>query len=215
MVIVFLGPQGSGKGTQAERLSKKLRIPTYSAGQLYRDEVKKDTALGREAKKIMEQGLFMPSETTNRLMKKYLTPARCRRGVILDGYPRAVAQVHANDKFCKPDLVFYIKLTDTEAVRRLSLRRVCTKCQTNFHLQFAPPARDGHCRRCGGKLARRTDDSPTAIRKRLRHFHREVMPAIRLYEQRGIMREINGAQTIEKVAQDIWTSLPKPSKKSR
>ena len=175
-VIVMLGPQGSGKGTQAAFLSKKLGYPAFSAGQLYRDEVKKGTALGHEAKKIMEKGLFMPSETTNRLMRTYLTPARCRRGVILDGYPRSVAQVRANDKFCSPDLVLYIKLTDVEAVNRLSLR---------------------------ARLEGRTDDKPAAIRKRLRHFHREVMPAIRLYQKRGIMREIDGSKNIPQVWKQI------------
>ncbi len=202
-VIVFLGPQGSGKGTQAERLSKKIHYPAYSAGQLYRNEVEKGTPLGRKAKKIMERGAFMPTRDTNALMRKYLTPARCRHGVILDGYPRTLEQMRANNKLCQIDLVFFINLSDTEAVRRLSLRRTCTACKTNYHLTFAPPAKNGRCARCGGVLLQRTDDKPAAIRKRLRHFHRAVMPVIRAYAKRGVVREIDGSKSIT----EVWRAV--------
>jgi adenylate kinase len=212
--ILMLGAQGSGKGTQSERLSAKLKIPTVSVGHLFRTEIDKHTGLGDMIQDYMNRGDRVPSETVNQLMHGRLDEEDVQNGVILDGYPRTLHQAEKLDHIFSVNggaltNVIYIKVSDEESLKRLSGRWVCsnTKCEENYHETFNPPKRLGLCDLCGSPLIQRSDDKPEAIKHRLELYHRDTQPLIDLYRKRGILHEINGEQPIEKVEADINASL--------
>jgi adenylate kinase len=213
--ILLLGAQGSGKGTQAERLSAKLGIPTISVGHLFRTEIDKQTGLGREIVAYIERGDRVPDMIVNQLMHGRLSEDDTAAGLILDGYPRTFDQKDMLDGIFREmgrelTHVIYIKVGDEEALRRLSGRMVCsnTKCEENYHVTFNPPKGDPNkCDKCGSPLTQRDDDKPEAIRHRLELYHKDTQPLIEHYRERGILFEIDGEQGIDKVEQDIYAAL--------
>lgn len=213
--ILMLGAQGSGKGTQSERLSAKLGIPTISVGHLFRGEIDKHTGLGREIVAYMDRGDRVPSDIVNQLMMGRLAEDDTMNGVILDGYPRTFDQKDELDKIFAEHgrqltHVIYLKVSDEESLKRLSGRWVCsnTKCEENYHVQFNPPKGDPNkCDKCGSPLIQRQDDTPDAIKHRLELYHKDTQPLIDHYRQRGILYEIDGAQPIAKVEQDLNAAL--------
>ncbi len=214
--ILMLGVQGSGKGTQSERLSAKLGIPTISVGHLFRTEIDKQTGLGREIMSYIEKGDRAPDMMVNQLMLGRLEEEDTGNGCILDGYPRTFDQKDQLDKIFaenggrKLTHVIYLSVPDAVSLDRLSGRWVCsnTKCEENYHVTFNPPKGDPNkCDKCGSQLIQRDDDKPEAIKHRLELYHKDTQPLIDHYRQRGILYEIDGSQPIAKVESDINGAL--------
>ncbi len=213
--LILLGPPGSGKGTQAKVLSEKYHIPHVSTGDMLRDEVRRGTGLGRQAKAIMDRGELVPDEIVGSMILHRLDKEDCARGVILDGYPRNVAQAGVLDGILAElgrtlERVIVIDVDDEEIVRRLGGRRSCPKCGRVYHLVFNPP-RDGKtCDDCGVALVQRDDDREDVIRERLRLYHQKTAPLIELYEKRGLIVTIDGSQPVEGVTGSIIDALGSP-----
>jgi adenylate kinase len=204
--ILMLGSQGSGKGTQSERLSAKLGIPTVSVGHLFRTEIDRGTGLGAEIESYIRKGDRVPSEIVDQLMRGRLSEEDCAKGAILDGYPRTFGQKDTLDAIFKEmgralTHVIYLRIGDEEAMRRLSGRLVCsnTKCEEGYHATFNPPKVTGTCDKCGSPLMQRDDDTPEAIKRRLELYHADTQPLIEHYRERGILHEVDGERPIPEV----------------
>ncbi len=205
--IVFLGPPGSGKGTQAELLAKRMNLPQVIAGDLVRREIEVHTALGQAIEEVSRRGELVSDEIMIKLMSSEISRQSADQGMILDGYPRDLIQAQALEKIFKPTAVILINISDREAIERISGRRVCPVCGAVYHLKYNPPLRDEICDRCSEKLVIRADDTEEAVKKRLEIYHRETEPLIYYYKQRGILLEINGEQSIEKVQAELIRKL--------
>ena len=201
--IVILGPQGSGKNTQAELLAKKLGLPMISAGDLWRAEIAAKTELGLKAEPILAAGELAPNEWTIELVKKRVAQADAKGGFILNGYPRTMPQAQALETFAPPTQVIDLAFSDEEAIKRLSGRRVCGKCGKNYHLQFNPPKQEGVCDIDDSSLMVRDDDKPEAVRTRLAIYRKDTEPLFDFYRPRGIVHTVSAAQAIEKVFEEI------------
>lgn len=201
--IVLLGPMGSGKGTQAELISQKFKIPSISTGDIYRREMAENTDLGAMISSYYNQGLLVPDDITNALVEIRLEQPDCEKGFILDGYPRSLSQAKALAKMTDLTHVLSIEVSDREAVSRIHGRIVCN-CGLSYHPRFNPPQKEGICDGCGGELYhRKDDDAEQALRKRLDIYHQEIRPLIDFYQERNIFYKINGEQDIKEVHQDI------------
>lgn len=205
MYLVLLGPPGSGKGTQAERLKEQLGLPHVASGDLFRENIGNETALGLLAKGYMDRGQLVPDDVTIAMVRERLQQPDCDNGVILDGFPRTLAQAEALDKMLASRArtlagVLYINVPDEELVRRLSGRWICGQCQTPHHMVFSPPAEEGVCDECSGKLYQRDDDRPETVRARLRVYHQQTAPLIDYYRRAGLLVEVDGAGDIETVS---------------
>lgn len=204
--ILLMGIQGSGKGTQGERLSAALRIPTISTGVLLRDNIKRKTEIGVQIQAIIEGGNLVPDSVSGALVAARLQEPDAAAGWILDGYPRNVQQAKDLDTFATLTHVIAIQISDDEAVRRITGRRQCWQNHI-YHVEFNPPKVDGICDVCSEALVQRADDVEEAVRKRLEIFHAMTQPLIALYEERGLVHRINGEQTIEAVQQDVFAAV--------
>jgi len=213
MNFIMLGPQGSGKGTQAEFLATRFKIPTVSTGALYRDNIKRKTKLGKLAEKFTKQGILGPNYLTNNMMKAELVKAKYKKGVILDGYPRSMNQAKFLDKLLKVDLAILIDISQKETIRRLSKRRVCSQCGQTYHLEFKRPKKFGLCDKCGGKLSQRADDFPKAIKKRLKVYQKQTKPILDYYQKQGKLIKINGEAPIPAISERVSKELVKKFKK--
>ncbi len=205
--IIILGPPASGKGTQAEFLAEKLKIPIISMGQMLRDESEKGTMLGKEIASYTDKGALVPNSISNELVKQKLSQLDCQKGFIFDGFPRIRIQAKYLDTLTDVNHVLLIAVSDKEVKRRLSGRRTCSQCGDVYHLEFNPPKKAGLCDKCGGQLELRADDTETAIRERLKIYHEETEEVVEYYRQQGILIEINGEQSIEKVRDEIFSIL--------
>jgi adenylate kinase len=205
--ITMLGPQGAGKGTQAERLAATLGVPTVSTGALYREEIAKGTPLGVEAKTYMDAGKLVPDSLTNRLMEETAKRADMQNGWIIDGYPRNMIQFDALMTFGQPTHAILVDLSDEEALKRLEGRRSCLVCKKGYHTMFVPPKVTDVCDACGGTLVQRDDDKPDAIKKRLEIYHAETEPIIQKFEELGILHRVDGSKTIDEVEVEIGAVL--------
>ncbi|MBS3791245.1 MAG: adenylate kinase [Candidatus Bipolaricaulota bacterium] len=202
--VVLLGGPGAGKGTQAEKLLEDRDMQHLATGDILRDEVDKGTELGLEAKKYMDKGELVPDDLVVDMVQKRLTD---QKGYLFDGFPRTIDQAKALDDVVDLDLVAYIKISESEAVRRLSSRRVCSECGKIFNTIFKPPEREGVCFECGGDLYQRDDDKPKVIRDRFETFLDETAPLIDFYRERGLLEEIDGEQEPDEVQKDIKSAL--------
>jgi adenylate kinase len=202
--LVFLGPPGSGKGTQAGLLADAFGLCQVSTGDILRQAVADGTPLGKQAKACMDQGQLVPDEVVIGIVKDKLTGPECRKGFILDGFPRTTGQAQALDAilhdFSAPiDRVIAFRVDDEAVVARLSGRRTCRECQAMYHVAFAPPAREGTCDRCGGELMQRDDDREEVIRERLRVYAESTHPLLAYYRDRGQLAEIPAGGPVEEV----------------
>lgn len=204
MRLVFLGAPGVGKGTQAEQVSSKFGYPKISTGDLLRDAVRNKTALGVQAKAFMDRGQLVPDSVVIGLVKEKLNEPATVKGFLLDGFPRTVAQAQELDKILKGkgqrlDRVINVTVPRSEVVRRLSGRRSCPKCQAVFHMESAPPKREGVCDRCGTTLAQRNDDRKETVETRLTVYDEQTAPLIAYYRERDLLSDLDGAGPIELV----------------
>ncbi len=200
--IIFIGPQGSGKGTQAKIISEELKIPHISTGDLFRAIEGK---LKEEVDSYVNKGTLVPDELTVKILKERISKPDCKEGFILDGFPRNLNQAKLLEKITKIDKVIEIDITDDLSIERISSRISCKKCGIIYNTITNPPRRKDICDRCGGELYRRSDDNPDAIKKRLQIYHKETKPILEMYKDRLV--KIDGDQEIDKISMDILDSL--------
>jgi len=210
--LVLLGPPGSGKGTQGERLQEDVRLPYYATGDILRGAVREETELGRTAKGYMDRGDLVPDEVIVGVIGERIDSAEARDGFILDGFPRTTPQAEALDAKLGElgravNAVLLIDVSDDEVVRRLGGRRTCAANGHVFHVEFNPPAQEGVCDIDGSELLVRDDDKPDVIRKRLQTYHEKTEPLVRYYDDRGVLRRIAGQATPDDVCEEIRRTL--------
>ncbi|MBC8500709.1 MAG: adenylate kinase [Nanoarchaeota archaeon] len=208
MRLIIFGQQASGKGTQAEKITEHYGIPHISTGDIFRENISKGTELGKLAKEILDRGELVPDEITNKIIEERLSRDDCSKGFILDGYPRNRNQAEFLDNLpYQIDAVINLEVSQQELIKRISSRRVCVNCKTNYNLIYIKPKQEGMCNKCGGKLIIRDDDKPEAIKKRLAIYHEQTEPLLKFYEEKGILKNINGEQPMEAVSNDIIKAL--------
>ena len=191
MNIIFFGPPGAGKGTQAEIVSKRLQIPTISTGAMLREAIKKETASGLSAKSYVDSGVLIG------ILKDRLAEEDCKNGFILDGFPRTIPQAEALEKMdIRIDVVLSLEVSDETIVERLSGRRLCASCGNPYHVKYNPPKDGSRCDKCGGELIVRRDDDPAVVKSRLDTYHEETEPLKAYYESKGILKKIIGQEEV-------------------
>ena len=204
MIIMLLGPPGGGKGTQAVKLFEKYKLPQISTGEILRAEIKKGNELGKEANQYVSKGLLVPDDIMVKIIKKRVVDKDCKNGFVLDGFPRTIPQAEALDEVLKGlgkkiDKVISVVVSENFLVERLTGRRLCSKCGAGYHIKFSLPKQNGKCDVCGGVLIQREDDKEETIKKRFRVYQEQTAPLIKYYEQKGILKEVNGEGDIESV----------------
>ena len=208
MRIAIMGPPGSGKGTQAEKISAKLGIPHISTGAIIRNAIREKTELGLIAEDYIERGQLVPDELVIDMVSHRIKEKDCENGYILDGFPRTLAQAHAMDRIgMKLDCALNLVVEDEVIVNRLGGRRECKVCAAPYHVKNNPPKEDGVCDKCGGVLITRDDDVPQTIRKRLSVYHEQTEPLIGFYKERGILADVIGLDTIEETTKAVLDAL--------
>ncbi len=212
MFILLMGPPGAGKGTQAEKLVEKYKIPHISTGDMFRAAVKQGTELGKEAKKYMDAGQLVPDSVTIGIVREGLSKPECEKGFILDGFPRTGEQAKALDETLQ-DLgitlsgVIDIVVPDSELTRRVVGRRICKACGATYHVEFNPSKNEDICDKCAGALYQRDDDKEDTVKKRLEVYHDQTSPLIDYYKKQGLYIKIDGMQPIDKVFAEVTASL--------
>lgn len=212
MYIILLGLPGSGKGTQAARLAQETGLPHITTGELFRENIRRRTELGRKAQPYVENGLLVPDELTIAMLQDRISQPDCARGAILDGFPRNLDQARALDEALAQrgaavGRVLYISVPTEEIVRRLSGRWNCRQCGAVYHEQHQPPRTPGVCDRCGGELYQREDDKPEVVRTRLEVNQRQTDALVEYYRKQGKLVEIDGARGVEAVTRDLLSGL--------
>ena len=219
MKIIFIGPPGSGKGTQAKRLAGRFGIPHISTGDMLREAVADGTELGLKAAPIMASGGLVSDDLMIGIINDRLAKADAQAGFILDGFPRTIVQAEKLDSIVASDVesgqgnghgglrVLQLLVPDDAIVRRISARRTCVQCGAIYHLENNPPAKDSVCDRCGAEVIARADDTEPAVRKRLEAFHRQTLPVATYYKAKQILREVDGVGPVDEIFERITTSL--------
>lgn len=212
MHILLMGPPGAGKGTQAAKLVEEFGIPHISTGDMFRAAVKEGTPLGKQAKECMDAGLLVPDSVTIGIVKERLAKADCAKGFILDGFPRTIEQAEALTKTLAElsivlSRVVNITVPDEELLRRMTGRRICKNCGATWHVVFNAPQVANVCDKCSGELYQRDDDQDETVQRRLNVYGAQTKPLIAYYQEKGLYAEIDGRQDIDKVFQDVVSSV--------
>ena len=205
MKLIFLGPPGAGKGTQAAGVSAHLGVPHISTGDMFRSAIRNQTPTGLEAKRYLDAGELVPDSVTIAMVKERLSMDDCKSGYLLDGFPRTVEQASALDGISAPDAVVDIDVPDERLLSRLTGRRICGKCQGTYHISKLTD--DRICPVCGGELYQRNDDRPETISTRLKAYHESTEPLIGYYKGLGKLRRVNGDSQLEEVFKAILATL--------
>jgi adenylate kinase len=211
MKLIFIGPPGSGKGTQAKRLAASHGVPHISTGDILREAIAEGTELGRQAAPVVASGALVSDELMVGIIRDRLNKADARKGFILDGYPRTVVQAEKLENLVgngKGDLrVLQLLVPDDVIVKRIALRRSCPQCGAIYHLETAPPKSDLVCDRDGVELLARPDDTEQAVRKRLEAFHKQTLPVATFYKAKSVLRQVDGVGPVDEVFERIERSL--------
>jgi len=212
MNLIFLGPPGAGKGTQAKIISQKYSIPQVSTGEILRSAVRDSTPMGVRAKGYMDSGALVPDEVVIGIVEERLQQPDCGKGFILDGFPRTVGQADSLslilERFDKSiDHVVSITVDDEELLKRISGRRTCGKCGKGYHLIFDAPKDPAVCDLCGAALFQRDDDREETMRKRLVEYNAKTAPLIQYYQEKGLLRVVSGTGSIEDICSSIIKSI--------
>lgn len=208
MNVIFLGPPGAGKGTIAKQLSQDKAIPHVSTGDLFREEIKNETELGKKVQSILSAGDLVPDELTVEIVRKRLHQPDAQNGAILDGFPRTIPQAQALSQFYDIDAVFNFVLPDEEAIKRLSGRRIAKSSGRIYHVIFNPPKREGYDDETGEPLITRPDDREDAVRNRLNVYEKQTAPLIQYYEEKGLLIKIDASPSPEEVYASVLKALP-------
>ena len=208
MKIIMLGAPGAGKGTQAKKIAAKYQIPHISTGDIFRANIKNGTELGKKAKTYMDQGLLVPDELVVDLVVDRLQQDDCKKGYVLDGFPRTIPQAESLDAALakvgdKMEYAIDVNVPDENIVNRMGGRRACVGCGATYHIVYNPTKVEGICDACGEKLILRDDDKPETVQKRLGVYHEQTQPLIDYYTKAGILKEVDGTVDMEEVFQNI------------
>lgn len=208
MKIIMLGAPGAGKGTQALRIAKKYNIPHISTGDIFRANIKEGTELGRKAKGYMDKGELVPDDLVVDLVVDRLKKEDAALGYVLDGFPRTIPQAEALDAALeaageKMDYAIDIDVPDENIINRMSGRRACVSCGATYHIVNIPPKKEGICDVCGGELILRDDDKEETVKNRLAVYHKQTQPLKDYYEEKGILKSVDGTLDMEKVFDSI------------
>lgn len=208
MNIILMGLPGAGKGTQASEIVKKFPIPHISTGDMFRKAIKDETDLGKEAKSYMDRGELVPDEVTVGIVKERISEDDAKKGFLLDGFPRTIDQAESLSQIMSEldreiDAVINIEVPEEELMNRLTGRRICEQCGTTYHLVFNPPKVDGICDIDGGKLYQREDDNPETVSNRLSVNVKQSKPILEYYNNKGVLKNIDGSKDIDEVTKDV------------
>jgi len=214
MNLILMGLPGAGKGTQAEKINDEYNIPHISTGDMFRLAIKEGTELGKKAKEFMDQGALVPDEVTIGIVKERLSKDDCKKGFLLDGFPRTIAQAEALDELLAElnqtiDHVIHVDVPEEKLVERLTGRRVCPTCGATYHVAYNPPKEEGKCDQDGSELIQRDDDQPETVKNRLAVNVEQTKPLLDFYEKKDNLVTVNGDQDINQVFKDIQTALGK------
>jgi len=212
--LIFLGAPGAGKGTQAREVAKCYGIPQISTGDMLRDAVQRQTALGLAAKARMESGKLVPDDVVDGIVEEQINRPDCKSGFILDGFPRTISQAQFVDRILAAKgegrpLVLDIEVTEELLLKRLTGRRTCSVCGEIYNVHFNPPKVEGTCDKDGGKLFQRADDNEATIRQRLEAYHRQTSPLIEYYRGQGVLLALDGDRDPEAIAKGLLDYLSK------
>lgn len=212
MYLVLLGLPGAGKGTQSRRLAEEFNLRIIATGDLFREEIRKGTELGRLVEKYLKDGTLVPDDIVIDIVKKIIGFPKCTTGVIFDGFPRTIKQANALDELLskcnrKISLAINIEISDEEVIKRNAYRRICVNCGQVYHILLNPPRTLGICDICGGKIIQRPDDREEVIKKRLLTYRRWTKPIIQYYRDKGILVNIDGTKSIDEVYHDIKKAI--------
>lgn len=208
MKIIMLGAPGAGKGTQAKMIAEKYSIPHISTGDIFRANIKNGTELGMEAKKYMDQGLLVPDELTVKILLDRVANADCENGYVLDGFPRTIPQAEVLDRALtelgdKIDYAINVEVPDENIINRMGGRRACLTCGATFHIEHVPPKKEGICDVCGKELVLRDDDKPETVKNRLDVYHKQTQPLIDFYQEKGVLKTVDGTVDMK----DVFTAI--------
>ena len=201
MNVIFLGPPGAGKGTQAQRICNALNIPQISTGDILRRAMKEETPTGLNAKQYIEAGKLVPDDVIIDIVRDRLAMDDCQNGYILDGFPRTVPQAEALDTIAKIDVVVDLDVDDQVLINRLSGRRVCLTCGATYHVDYLNG--ETKCAKCGEELIQRKDDSAETVLARLNVYHEQTAPLVEYYQKAGTLKVIDGAQDMDTIFESI------------
>lgn len=212
MNILFMGPPGAGKGTQAERIVKEFGIPHISTGDAFRAAMREGTPIGLKAKEYIDNGQLVPDDVTVGVVRERLAQPDCETGFLLDGFPRTLGQAEALDDLLvtlgrKLDHVINLSVDRELLLARLTGRRICKSCGATYHVIFNPPQQEGVCDKCQGELYQRSDDTEATVGKRLDVYLNETAPLLSYYEAKGLLREVDGEKEIDTVTSEIVSLL--------
>lgn len=212
MIILFIGPPGAGKGTQAAQLAQKISVPHIATGDILRDAVKESSTLGLKAQGFMERGALVPDNEIIDLIKKRIIRSDCNNGFILDGFPRTLAQAQAlgdmiNQTDKQVDKVVNLEVPDSILIERLSGRRVCRQCRANYHVMNAPSKANGRCDKCSGELYQRNDDQVEVIKERLKVYKDQTVPLLDFYRTQKKLLDIRGESSITRTFRSLVETI--------
>lgn len=210
--VILMGPPASGKGTQAERLQKTLGLTHVASGDLFRYNLKNETELGMKAKSYMDKGELVPDDITIAMVLERLSREDCKKGALLDGFPRTLAQAEALDTALAAEgnrinLALNIQVPEEELIARVTGRRLCRNCGASYHIKFKPPEEPGTCDKCGGELYQRDDDTEETARRRLEVYAEQTKPLIEYYDEKGVLVNVDGDQSIDEVTQALKNAI--------
>ena len=212
MKIIMLGAPGAGKGTQAIMIAKEYNVPHISTGDMFRANIKNNTPLGVEAKKYMDAGQLVPDELTVKILLDRVAKDDCKNGYVLDGFPRTIPQAEVlenalNELNDKIDYAINVDVPDENIIKRMGGRRACVKCGATYHIEHVPPKTEGICDNCGEALVLRDDDKPETVKSRLEVYHNQTQPLIDFYNERNVLKTVDGTQDMNDVFKAIVSIL--------